>query len=186
MKFQHIKRTWTSPFYVYCKKHYCPDCNTLLSKTKVSKIVSSKSPEAKEHDFSSAGGDGYMIGDVKFIWTEFLCPNCGKQIPVKDMKMIERDNKGSWNIKIKKKKVESSDWRITSQEKYLFEATFEKKIYQKKSVAWDHDHCRFCWDKFHEDPRVGLTEGYYTESGESWVCEKCFADFKDQFKFKLK
>jgi hypothetical protein len=101
MKFRSIKRTWTSPFYVNCKKHYCTDCNTLLSKTKVSKIVNSKSPEANEYDFSSVGGDGYMFGDVKFIWTEFLCSNCGKQISIKDMKKIERDQR-KYGVKLEK------------------------------------------------------------------------------------
>lgn len=91
MKFQHIKRTWTSPFYVNWKKHYCPDCNTMLSKTMISKIVNSRSPEAKDFDFHTL--DNYMVGDVKFIWTEFLCPNCGKQISIKEMKKIEKDIK---------------------------------------------------------------------------------------------
>ncbi len=90
MKFKSIVRTWKNPFYVNCKKHYCPDCHSLLFKTKVSKIVNSKSPEAKEYDFSSVGGDGYMFGDVKFIWTEFLCPKCGRQISIKEMKKIEK------------------------------------------------------------------------------------------------
>jgi hypothetical protein len=84
------------------------------------------------------------------------------------------------------KKVISNDWRITTQEKYLFEAVFEKKIYQKKSVNWDHDHCDFCDKKFSEDPKIGMTDGYYTENRESWVCEQCFSEFKDIFKFKLK
>lgn len=84
------------------------------------------------------------------------------------------------------KKVVSSDWRITSQEKYLFEALFEKRMYQKVSLGWDHDHCRFCLDKFSDDPKVGLTEGYFCENRESWVCGKCFTDFRDLFRFKLK
>lgn len=91
MKFQHIKRTWTSPFYVNWKKHYCPDCNNMLSKTMISKIVNSRSPEAKDFDFHTL--DNYMVGDVQFIWTEFLCPNCGKQISIKEMKKIEKDIK---------------------------------------------------------------------------------------------
>ena len=80
----------------------------------------------------------------------------------------------------------SSDWRITSQESYLLDAIFEKKIYRKKSVEWDHDHCDFCNEKFSEDHKLGMIEGYYTENQESWVCEKCFIDFKDLFRFNLK
>jgi len=91
MKYTHISKTWTSPFYVNCKKHYCPDCNTLLSKTKVSTIVNSNSSEAKDFDFHTL--DNYMIGNVKFIWIEFLCPTCGRQISIKEMKKIEKDIK---------------------------------------------------------------------------------------------
>lgn len=36
-----------------------------------------------------------MIGNVKFIWTEFQCPVCGKQISIDDMKRIEKEQKGS-------------------------------------------------------------------------------------------
>ena len=31
-----------------------------------------------------------MIGNVKFIWTEFKCPQCGKQLSVEEMKQIEK------------------------------------------------------------------------------------------------
>ena len=71
----HVKRTCTRPFFVNFKKHYCPVCNEELKKVKVSRIVNSKSEEAKDFDFSSSG-EGYMIGNVKFIWTEFTCAKC--------------------------------------------------------------------------------------------------------------
>lgn len=88
MKYQHIRRIFKSPIYVNMKKHYCPNCNSLLNKIKVSKIVNSKSPEAKNFDFATL--DGFMIGNVKFIWTEFKCPQCGKQISIEEMKRIEK------------------------------------------------------------------------------------------------
>lgn len=84
------------------------------------------------------------------------------------------------------KKVISTDWRITDQEIYLFGATFEKKEFKPKSKEWDHDHCEFCWAEFNEDSEMGFTEGYYTENRESWVCNKCYQDFKVLFDFKLK
>jgi len=91
-------------------------------------------------------------------------------------------------MKIKKndRKITSNDWRITNQEKYLFGAIFQKREYKAISSDWDHDHCRFCWAEFNEDPCVGFTEGYYTESRDSWVCENCYNDFKSIFEFKLK
>lgn len=91
MKYQHVKRTFQNPIFVNCKKHYCPHCNELLSKVKVSKIVNSRSPEAKDFDFHS--GDTYMIGNVKFIWTEFQCPSCKANFSINEMRNIEKEQK---------------------------------------------------------------------------------------------
>ena len=91
MEYQHVQRISKSPLFVHLKKHYCPDCNSLLNKIKVSKIVNSESPEAKDFDFEAL--DNFMIGNVKFIWTEFRCPHCGKQISVDEMKLLERKAK---------------------------------------------------------------------------------------------
>ena len=88
MKYQHVQRISKSPLFVHLKKHHCPDCNSLLNKIKVSKIVNSESSEAKDFDFETL--DNFMIGNVKFIWTEFKCPRCGKQINVEEMKQIEK------------------------------------------------------------------------------------------------
>lgn len=48
-----------NPFYVHCKKHVCPKCGSKVELRYVSKIVNSKSPEAKDYDFS--------VGDT-FLW----------------------------------------------------------------------------------------------------------------------
>ena len=77
--------------YTIFKKHYCPKCKTKLTRIKTSKIVNSKSPEAKNFDFSL--GDGFMVGDVEFIWKEFYCPICGKRITIDEMKRIEKQQK---------------------------------------------------------------------------------------------
>lgn len=87
MKYQHIKRIFKNPFYVKCKKHNCTDCGEQMRKIKVSKIVHSNSPEAHNFDFHS--GDSYMIGNVKFIWTEFQCPKCQRQFTIDEIKQIE-------------------------------------------------------------------------------------------------
>lgn len=53
-------------FYSVFRRHYCPTCHqTKLTRVKTSKIVNSKSPEAKNYDFSL--GDSFMVGDVEFI-----------------------------------------------------------------------------------------------------------------------
>ena len=49
-----------NPFYVHLKKHVCPKCGSKAELRYVSKIVNSKSPEAKDYDFS-AGDRRYKI-----------------------------------------------------------------------------------------------------------------------------
>ena len=91
LKIHGIKREWSKPFWVRFKKHYCPTCMNLLTTTKVSKIVNSNSEEAKDYDFSS--GDTYMIGNIKFIWTEFLCTACGKTYSLQEIRENEKKTK---------------------------------------------------------------------------------------------
>ena len=79
-------------FYLIFKKHYCPKCGNKLLKEKVSKIVNSNSPEAKEYDFEVA--DITVKGNMKFTHIEFFCSVCQKQYSVKETKendfLIER------------------------------------------------------------------------------------------------
>ena len=75
------------------KKHYCPACRTKLTLIKTSKIVNSKSPEAKNYDFTL--GDSFMVGDVEFIWKEFYCPTCKKRISIDEMRRIEKEQRKS-------------------------------------------------------------------------------------------
>lgn len=84
-------------FYTMFKKHYCPQCGKLLQRIKVSKIVNSKSPEAKNFDFSL--GDSFMIGYVEFIWHEFRCPDCKINISIDRMRKIERGTRENKNEK---------------------------------------------------------------------------------------
>ena len=78
-------------FYTIFKKNYCPACGTKLTRVKTSKIVNSKSPEAKNYDFSL--GDSFMVGNVEFIWKEFYCPTCKKRIPIDEMRRIEKEQR---------------------------------------------------------------------------------------------
>ncbi len=41
-------------FYTFLKKHYCPNCGNKLLRKKVSVVINSESPEAKNYDFNSA------------------------------------------------------------------------------------------------------------------------------------
>lgn len=93
MKAHNVKRIWSRPMFVNFKKHFCPSCGEKLQKIKISKIVNSQSEEAKNYDFSSSGGDGYMIGNVKFIWTEFYCAKCDKSFSVNSIYQTEKQVK---------------------------------------------------------------------------------------------
>lgn len=86
---------YSSPFFVYCKKHFCPQCGTELGRIRVSKVVNSKSPEAKDFDFHHV--DCYLSGNVKFTWTEFKCPQCEFQIKINDLIKYERNQRKSAN-----------------------------------------------------------------------------------------
>ena len=83
MKIHGVKREWSHP--IFCmKKHYCPYCNEKLEKTKTETIVNSKSEEAKNYDFSN--GDGFLVGNIKFIRTVFRCNKCDKTYTIKEVK----------------------------------------------------------------------------------------------------
>ena len=81
------KREYNDILY-FRKDHFCPNCGTKLEKSTVSKIVNSNSPEANDFDFSMASGT-YAMGDIRFTWDEFECPNCKKHLTVNEMKEIE-------------------------------------------------------------------------------------------------
>ncbi len=90
LKINGVKRERSRPFRVRFRKHYCPACMSLLEATKVSKIINSKSEEAKKYDFSS--GDTYLAGNIKFIWTEFMCTACGKTYSLQEISEIEKQD----------------------------------------------------------------------------------------------
>ena len=80
MKIHGIKKDSGSLFWLRCKKHFCPVCNSELTISKVSKVVNSKSDEAKNYDFSNV--DSYFTGNIKFIYPELLCTECGNKYSV--------------------------------------------------------------------------------------------------------
>ena len=87
----------------------------------------------------------------------------------------------------------SGDWRLMGQERYLQGARFVHKPYRAWSESWEHDHCDFCTRKFVERGRVdvdteAVSDGYAAvgrgpegQDDYYWVCDECFADFRDRF-----
>jgi hypothetical protein len=83
--------------------------------------------------------------------------------------------------------LQNDDWRLFRQENYLLGKTlyFKKYSDRKLDADCDHDHCSFCTEKFSEIIPNALTQGYTTEDDYHWICEKCFADFKEMFKWTV-
>jgi hypothetical protein len=82
-----------SPIFVFKKLHKCPNCTHGIIPKKTKKIVNSKSPEAKEFDFSI--GDSYLVGDVEFTYYVFYCEYCNKDYKIKEIKNYERTIKAN-------------------------------------------------------------------------------------------
>ena len=94
MKINGHKRIYDDVIWVNLRNHFCPDCDEVVNVTTESKVVNSKSPEAKNYDFSDACGEVNMVGNIKFTWTVFECPVCKRRFSVKEMKQIEKSEKG--------------------------------------------------------------------------------------------
>ncbi len=92
-----------------------------------------------------------------------------------------------------------NDWRIRDQEDYLMGVSLIHKSFKSNLSAMvmpnenprkynDHEHCDFCWHKFMENYN-GMedcsTDGYCTLDGRTWICEKCFKDFMELFKWTV-
>ena len=80
--------------------------------------------------------------------------------------------------------MNSTDWRIQGQEKYLLNKDLYYKKYVKQSDRNDHVHCEFCWDKFSEY-EGDLHFGYNTLDGKYWICVNCFNDLEKMFNWKI-
>ena len=91
MKIRGHRFICEKPLFVYFKKHYCPNCEQILVRKKVSKIVHSDSEEAKNYDFNVCEID--VKGYMKFTHIDFFCPSCQKQYTVKEIKNASTSKK---------------------------------------------------------------------------------------------
>jgi hypothetical protein len=83
---------------------------------------------------------------------------------------------------------EPEDWRRRGQESYLAGVVLVRRAYRPppSNPDWEHDHCEFCWAKFmpggvHDSLRVGFA----TVDDYHWICEPCFADFREEFGWRV-
>ena len=87
-----VKYSWDAgPFYIYCKKHFCPKCGKRTGLHYITTVVNSNSGEAKDYDFSIC--DQYYKGNVKFKKLVFYCEDCNLDIPFHEMKEYEKEKK---------------------------------------------------------------------------------------------
>lgn len=77
---------------------------------------------------------------------------------------------------------DKDDWRRQGQEKYLLGVNLEMRSYVPYRADWNHDHCEFCGSTFSENSE-DLNKGYTTQDYYRWICEPCFQDFRDEFKW---
>lgn len=81
------------------------------------------------------------------------------------------------------------DWRLSNGGKYLEGLSWSWKPYKSYRENWDHDHCEMCMMKFtitSDYEKDDLTEGYSSSDNYRWLCEKCFNDFKETYKWEIK
>jgi hypothetical protein len=83
---------------------------------------------------------------------------------------------------------EQGDWRLMAQERFLQGRELRLTAWFSSRPGWDHDHCEFCAAKIWDRP-AGENEyrrGYVTDDDNyHWVCEPCFADFRERFAWRV-
>lgn len=84
--------------------------------------------------------------------------------------------------------IKTDDWRLTGQEDYLLFAKLNEVIpneYIKSLEKQEqfHEHCEFCMKEVDDN----LNQKFYsTMDNYRWICEECYNDFKEKFKFNKK
>lgn len=74
-----------------------------------------------------------------------------------------------------------NDWRLTNQMDYLFGKKLLHIHYEPYKAGWEHDHCEFCQAEI--DGSIPLA--YCTDDKYHWICESCYNDFKDMFRWAV-
>jgi len=106
-------------FKVKFRKHYCFKCGEELNTKKHSKVVHSKSDEAKYYDFTY--GETSVRGNCEFIHKIFYCSNCSYDIEY--LTQIGMEDYVQWEKKafdlINRKVVKCFDRQISLKKIWL-------------------------------------------------------------------
>jgi hypothetical protein len=91
--------------------------------------------------------------------------------------------------------IEKDDWRLANQKDWLMDIELTHGRFRQTTEDFDHAHCEFCWTKFmdseyranrgYETPRDVVTEGFHTQDGFRWICNSCYEDFRDIFRWTV-
>ena len=108
-----------------------------------------------------------------------------------------KGTEAEWFHKTLYKIVFPAFWEISYQDKNAFFSKIENEAKQfaeemqrgqefleddKIQHFW-HAHCDFCWEKATTDTPCTF---YCTKDMQYWVCEACFHEFKEKFKWQEK
>src|SRR4051794_32819420 len=71
------------------------------------------------------------------------------------------------------------------QERYLSGVALHRATWAETRPGRDHDHCAFCmkkiWDRASGTDEA--TAGFTTADDYHWICEECFIDFRERFRW---
>ena len=77
------------------------------------------------------------------------------------------------------------DWRLLNDVEYLMCAEIEPTDPEElQAHRPELTHCVFCWD-FVPGPAAYLQWWYVPLDKSCCICEKCFSDFRERFRWKL-
>lgn len=88
MRNRQVKRIVRAPFYIWLRKHVCPDCGVPLRRVRASCEVPSRPLGERESGFQTT--DAYRIDNTEYVWTEFRCLMCGEHFTVEKIRRTEQ------------------------------------------------------------------------------------------------
>ena len=84
--------------------------------------------------------------------------------------------------------IEKDDWRLEFGKNPDFYKKYKWSLqkWTQTREHWDHDHCEFCNSKFMDLEKPGiLRQGWTDEEQTYWICQECFEDFKEKYKWNI-